>query len=74
MRGYNLKELENLQINSSILMEKGIHPELGDVSLKELLASWVVHDLGHISKISRVMAKQYKAEIGPWIAFLRILK
>ncbi len=55
-------------------MEKGIHPELGDVSLKELLASWVVHDLGHISKISRVMAKQYKAEIGPWIAFLRILK
>ncbi|MDG2450989.1 MAG: DinB family protein [Saprospiraceae bacterium] len=74
LRDYNLKELENLQINSSILIEKGIHPELGDVSLKELLASWVVHDLGHISQISRVMAKQYKAEVGPWIAFLGILK
>ena len=56
------------------LTEKGIHPELGEVNLKELLSTWVVHDLGHIAQISRVMAKQYQFEVGPWTAYLGILK
>jgi len=55
------------------LEEKGIHPTFGEVTLSQLLSTWVVHDLKHISQISRVMAKQYKAEVGPWIEYLRIL-
>lgn len=51
----------------------GIHPEFGEVSLKELLSTWVAHDLGHIAQISRVMARQYKFEVGPWIKYLGIL-
>lgn len=74
IRAKNLKELKSLQIDDSKLSKKGIHPELGETNLKELLSTWVVHDLGHISQISRVMAKQYKSEVGPWIEYLGILK
>ena len=73
-RKENIIELKSLQINKSKLEEKGMHPELGEVNLKELLSTWVVHDLGHISQISRVMAKQYKGEVGAWKAYLGILK
>lgn len=74
LRAQSLKELMAFQLNDSLLARKGIHPDFGEVSLKELLATWVVHDLGHISQIARVMAKQYKSEVGPWIAYLGILK
>ena len=74
LRTNSLKILESLQIDDLKLKEKGIHPELGEVSLKELLSTWVVHDLGHIAQISRVMAKQYKSQVGPWTAYLGILK
>jgi hypothetical protein len=50
-----------------------MHPELGPVTLKELLATWVVHDLGHIGQIVRVMAKQYDGEVGPWKEYLPVL-
>ena len=73
LRSKNLEELKSLRIHSQ-LTSKGIHPELGEVNLKELLATWVVHDLGHISQISRVMAKQYKDEVGAWKEYLGILK
>ena len=63
-----------LQINNANLTKKGNHPELGEVNLKELLSTWVVHDLGHIAQISRVMAKQYKDEVGAWEEYLGILK
>ena len=49
------------------------HPSLGVVTLRQLLSTWVVHDLGHIAQITRVMAKQYTNEIGPWAAFLPIV-
>lgn len=74
LRADNLKELASLQLNDTQLSMTGIHPELGEVKLKELLSTWVAHDLGHIAQISRVMAKQYKTEVGPWIAYLKILK
>lgn len=70
----NLKALKALSVSEAELSKTGIHPELGQVRLKELLSTWVVHDLGHISQISRVMAKQYKTEVGPWKAYLGILK
>ncbi len=73
LRAKRLAELKALQVDDHKLAEKGMHPELGEVSLKELLSAWVVHDLGHIAQIARVMAKQYKAEVGPWTAYLSIL-
>ena len=73
MRNDNLNELRAIHITEQMLKMEGIHPELGVVNLSQLLATWVVHDLGHIAQISRVMASQYKHEVGPWEAYLRIL-
>lgn len=74
LRKSNLKELKSLNITNKNYDLKGIHPELGEVTLEQLISTWVVHDLGHISQISRVMAKQYEANVGPWKAYLGILK
>ena len=74
LRKSNLQELKFLNITAKDLELKGIHPELGEVTLEQLLAAWVVHDLGHIAQISRVMSKQYEANVGPWKAYLGILK
>lgn len=74
LRAKNIQALKSLEINNATLQAKGTHPELGSVKLKELLSTWVVHDLGHISQISRVMAKQYQSEVGPWKTYLGILK
>lgn len=74
IRKANIERLRNLNITDEDLMKTGIHPSFGSVTLAQLLATWVVHDLDHISQISRVMAKQYKDEVGPWIAYLKILR
>jgi len=73
IRSENLEYLKLLDLSEKELNLKGVHPTFGTVSLKELLATWVTHDLGHIAQISRVMAKQYKNEVGPWTAFISIL-
>lgn len=73
LRNENLELLKSKQLSSDDLNLKGIHPELGVVTLAQLLSAWVVHDLGHIAQISRVMAKQYKNEVGPWPKYLTIL-
>lgn len=73
LRAKNLDYLKSLNITEDDLSKKAIHPELGEVSLKNLLASWVTHDLGHIAQITRVMAKQYKEEVGPWVEYISIL-
>ena len=73
LRNTNVKILRSLNITSEDLDLKAIHPELGEVTLKNLLATWVTHDLGHIAQIARVMAKQYKDEVGPWTAYISIL-
>ena len=73
LRVENLKALKQLEIAESQFGMKATHPELGEVTLKELLATWVTHDLGHIAQIARVMAKLYKDEVGPWEAFIPIL-
>ncbi len=74
LRTDNVEELRSLNINDTDLSKKGIHPELGEAKLKELLSTWVVHDLGHISQIARVMAKQFKDEVGVWKEYLGVLK
>ena len=74
LRNQNLQTLRSKNLNREDLQRHGIHPELGPVTLSEMLSAWVVHDLGHIAQVSRVMAKQYKGEVGPWTRYLTILK
>lgn len=73
LREQSLRELESLNLTPELLEKRGQHPGLGVVTLKQLLSAWVVHDLGHIKQIVRVMAKQYRMEVGPWTAYLSIL-
>lgn len=74
LRNKNINTLKALHLTENQLNLKGIHPELGEVTLSQLLATWVVHDLGHIAQISRVMSKQYITEVGPWAEYLPVLK
>ena len=73
LRQENLRILTNALLDESALGKKGTHPELGTVTLKELLATWTAHDLGHIVQITRVMAKHYKREVGPWKKYLKVV-
>ncbi|MEQ9424723.1 MAG: DinB family protein [Cyclobacteriaceae bacterium] len=73
LRNQNLNELDTLEISEETLQLTGIHPEFGKITLKQLLATWTAHDLGHIYQISRVLAKNYKEETGPWVKYLRVL-
>lgn len=73
IRKENIIWFTSLQLTETDLGKKGMHPVLGDVTLRHLLSTWVVHDLTHIAQITRVMAKQYKEEMGPWPEFFRIL-
>ncbi len=73
LRERNLAELRKLKPGAAQLALQGEHPALGVVTLEQLLATWVVHDLGHIAQIARVMAKQYGAAVGPWQEYLPVL-
>ncbi|MEY2917160.1 MAG: hypothetical protein RIS73_874 [Bacteroidota bacterium] len=73
IRKQNIAWFKSLQLNETDFDKKGMHPVLGEVTLKNLLSTWVAHDLTHIAQITRVMAKQYKEEMGPWPQFFRIL-
>jgi len=73
-RKENIQELRKLEISESDLQKEGEHPEFGLVTLKEMLSAWVVHDLGHIAQINRVLAKNYTEEIGPWSKYLTIVR
>src|SRR5438874_11976426 len=73
LRKQNLRLLRSWNITSKQLSLAGEHPSLGPVTLAQLLAAWVVHDLGHIAQVARVLAKQYRDEVGPWTPFLPVL-
>lgn len=73
LREANLETVRSWNLSDADLALPGIHPSLGPVTLRELLASWVVHDLEHVAQVARVMAKQYKGEVGPWVPFLPVL-
>jgi hypothetical protein len=73
LRRKNLAALVALNLTESDMNRKGQHPELGTVTLGQLLATWVVHDLDHVGQIARTMAKAYAREVGPWQAYLSIL-
>jgi hypothetical protein len=74
LRSENLRELSALNLRPEDLELRGRHPALGTVTLSELLATWAIHDLTHLHQISRIMAHQYRAEVGPWIQFLGVLQ
>ena len=73
LRKQNLAFLASLSLDPSQLQLRGRHPELGRVTLGQLLATWVVHDLNHIAQVARVMAARYAPAVGPWKAYLGIL-
>ena len=73
LRKENIIELKRIAPDDTALSKKGIHPQFGEVSLRQLLSAWVVHDLTHINQIVRVMAKQYEKAVGPWKEFMGIL-
>jgi uncharacterized damage-inducible protein DinB len=73
LREANLRALRELRLTAEDLARRGAHPVLGTVTLVQLLASWVVHDLGHLAQAARVMAKRYALETGPWIDYLPVL-
>ena len=74
LRNENLERLRGLNIGEQDLSRTGIHPALGEVTLSQLLATWMVHDLDHVGQISRIMATQYSEEVGPWKEYLRIVQ
>jgi len=73
LRGESLRQLDEMKLTPELLQKRGTHPALGVVTLSQLLSAWVVHDLGHIRQIVRVMAKQYREAIGPWTEYLTIV-
>jgi hypothetical protein len=73
LRAGNLAELNGWHLTEAQLDLTGMHPNFGPVTLRQLLAAWVVHDLGHIAQITRVMAKQYRDDVGPWTPFMPVL-
>jgi hypothetical protein len=74
LRSENLRILNAAKISDEMLQRKGIHPEFGEVTLQQLLSTWVVHDLAHLTQITRVMAKQYREEIGPWVKYFSVFE
>jgi hypothetical protein len=73
LRSANLELLAGWKLTERELDLPGEHPSLGRVTLRQLLAAWVVHDLGHVAQTARVMAKQYRNDVGPWVPFLPVL-
>jgi hypothetical protein len=73
LRADNLTQLAGWNLGESELDLRARHPSLGPVTLRQLLAAWVVHDLGHIAQVVRVMAKQHREEVGPWVQYLPVL-
>lgn len=74
LRRGNLTRLRALNLRPEQLELKGAHPAFGPVTARQLLATWTAHDLAHILQVSRVMARRYKDEVGPWAEYLSVMK
>ena len=73
LRAANLERLASWNLGEAELDLRAMHPSLGPVTLRQLVATWVAHDLGHLAQVTRVMAKQYREEVGPWVQYLPVL-
>ena len=74
VRAENVATLRSLNLSENDLKRTGIHPVFGEVTLAQLLATWTVHDLDHVSQIARVVAKQFHDDVGPWKEYLKVLR
>jgi hypothetical protein len=74
LRAEGLSELRAMNLRPADMERRGLHPALGGVTLSQLLATWAIHDMTHLHQISRVMAHQYDAAVGPWHAYLGVLQ
>lgn len=74
LRSENLDELRKLNLQPEDFERRGKHPTLGVVTLSQLLATWVTHDMTHLHQLSRVLAHQYREAVGPWSAYLGVLQ
>ncbi|MGJ5813208.1 DinB family protein [Paludibaculum fermentans] len=74
LRRESLDALRTLELQPSQLLLMGTHPAFGPVTLRQLLATWTAHDMGHLLQISRVMAKRLKTDVGPWTEYLSVMK
>lgn len=74
LRQNNLSRLRSLGLNDEQLELTGTHPDLGMVTLRQLLATWTAHDLGHLAQIARTQMIQYRDAVGPWRAYMRLLR
>ena len=74
LRTENLTALDALELTSSDLSRRGLHPQLGVVTLEQLLATWVTHDFAHLTQINRVLTRHYGEAVGPWRAFFSALQ
>lgn len=73
LRSRNLESVRSLLTDAGVLDRRGLHPTLGEVTMRELLATWVVHDLNHLRQAQEAMAVRYSTDVGPWKANLGIL-
>lgn len=73
-RAESLRALDRLQLTEADLDRRGRHPDFGAVTLRQLLSTWVAHDLDHVMQIARVLGRQYADEVGPWRAYLRVAR
>ncbi|MCY1546265.1 hypothetical protein D9M68_822540 [compost metagenome] len=74
LRESSILELKNFNLQNADYTKSAFHPQICEVNLQQLIATWVTHDLSHITQIARVLAKQYKDEVGAFAAYLKILK
>lgn len=73
LRVANLNTLESLRLTPPDFARTATHPDFGEVTLGQLLATWAVHDLGHLAQVARVLASAWMEEVGPWRAYLPVL-
>jgi len=74
LRAESLRELDGWALEEADLAHRGRHPAFGEVTLRQLLATWTAHDLGHLAQVARVMAKRYRDDVGPWREYLSVME
>jgi hypothetical protein len=74
LRARNLTELADLRITPDMLRREGLHPEFGVVTLAQLLATWVTHDLAHVAQLARVLVRYTGRDVGPWAKYFSLLR
>ena len=74
LRKHNLSRIRALNLEAADLNRTGIHPTLGPVTARQLIATWTAHDMAHLVQVSRVMAKRYQADVGPFAEFLSVMR